>query len=127
MRAQPGRTAIYLWTDGRAVYVGRSAFPRERRGQHRASALAGGRSAFHTYLRANGVDSGTWRTVWVANSDAERLEREWIEASVRTGARSLNVRSGAAPAAPAPAGFDWRAGLEACRKETGYLDRFIVV
>lgn len=126
MRVQSGKTAIYLWTDGRAVYVGKSSYPRERRGQHKAAALKGGRSAFHAYLREQGVDAGEWRTQWVPSAEADRLEQEWIEAAVRTGARSLNVRAGTAqPAAPSEA--NWRDGLEACRKETSYLDRFLPV
>ncbi len=125
--SNPGKIAIYIWSDGKAAYVGRSAFPRERRGQHRSSALRGSRTAFHAYLREVGIDSGEWKTQWVPAEKAAHLEARWIEAVMRTGARSLNVEHGSAKPARATAWDEtnWRAGLAACRKETAYLADFL--
>jgi hypothetical protein len=123
-------TAVYIWSDGLAVYIGQSAYPRERRGQHRSSARKGSRTAFHAYLRAHahlGVDSGgTWHTQWVdSTDDALRLEGQLIEQAMQSGRLLvLNVDGGPAVAALASE-LNWRAGLEACRRETAYLDRHV--
>jgi predicted GIY-YIG superfamily endonuclease len=145
---------LYMWVsaDGQAVYIGQTAFPRERRGQHRACALKGSRTEFHTYLRDHGVNSGEWHHHPVHVGDAARLEQEWIDAAVGTGAQVLTKapkvdKVGAvltkAPKvdkvgavltkAPkvgkvhtsAPAEVDWRAEVMRAREETAYLSHLI--
>jgi hypothetical protein len=118
----PTPCAVYIWTDGRAFYIGQTFYPRERRGQHRSAARKGGRSAFHTYLRTHGVECGTWHTQWVeSKAAAERLEYELVQTADQQGLTLLNVVGG--PAVVAPAGEpDYRPDLLAVRADTSYLD-----
>jgi hypothetical protein len=119
-------TYLYMWEDGRAVYIGRSAYPRERRGQHRSAARKGSTTRFHAYLREKGVSSGRWHTQEVSVGGVEALEAQWLRAAEQSGALVLNeARCAPAPTSEAEEYIDHRPALRKVRSETAYLDTLL--
>lgn len=106
-----GRTALLVWTDGRAFYAGHSAFPRERKGQLRTAARKGGTSAFARYLRTVGADVGKWSVRWVPAGEAEQLAEQWRQAAAQSGALVFGQPVGTAVRPPGA-----RAGGEAAAR-----------